>query len=94
MHLSFKLIDGAVHLTALYRLHDYRYKVPGNLLGLARLQAFVAAEAGAKIGSLCVHSTLAYVERGHGKGPFVRLLREIQEALDGQARGSLAPRVR
>ena len=35
-HLSFKLLDGAVHLTAFYRSHDYRYKVPGNLLGLAR----------------------------------------------------------
>ena len=28
-HLSFKLFDGAVHLTALYRSHDYGYKVPG-----------------------------------------------------------------
>ena len=38
-HLSFKLFDGAVHLTTLYRSHDYGYKVPGNLLGLASVLA-------------------------------------------------------
>lgn len=58
-HLSFKLADRQVHLTALYRSHDYSFKVPGNLLGLARLQACVAREVGAGIGGLVVHSTYA-----------------------------------
>ena len=58
-HLSFKLFDGAVHLTALYRSHDYGYKVPGNLLGLARLQSCVASETGQRIGGLVVHSSYA-----------------------------------
>ena len=58
-HLSFKLFDGAVHLTALYRSHDYGYKVPGNLLGLARLQSCVASETGQHIGGLVVHSSYA-----------------------------------
>ena len=58
-HLSFKLFDGAVHLTALYRSHDYGYKVPGNLLGLARLQSCVATETGQRIGSLVIHSSYA-----------------------------------
>lgn len=61
-HLSFKLIEGNVHLTALYRNHDYTYKVPGNLLGLARLQYAVAQEVKAGIGALVVHSTQAYFE--------------------------------
>ena len=60
-HLSFKLFEGAVHLTALYRSHDYRYKVPGNLLGLARLQSCVAHEVGRDIGPLVVHSSYAYL---------------------------------
>ena len=61
-HLSFKLFRGAVHLTAFYRSHDYRYKVPGNLLGLARLQACVAREVGREIGSMVVHSSYAYLQ--------------------------------
>ena len=60
-HLSFKLFEGAVHLTALYRSHDYRYKVPGNLLGLARLQSCVAHEVGREPGTLIVHSSYAYL---------------------------------
>ena len=60
-HLSFKLFDGAVHLTAFYRSHDYRYKVPGNLLGLARLQDCVARETSRCTGSLVVHSSYAYL---------------------------------
>ena len=63
-HLSFKLFDGAVHLTALYRSHDYGYKVPGNLLGLARLQACVARETGQRIGTLVVHSSYAFLSGG------------------------------
>ncbi len=67
-HLSFKLDEGSVHLTALYRSHDYRYKVLGNLLGLARLQACVANEVGLGIGELVVHSTYAYVDLSKGIG--------------------------
>lgn len=61
-HLSFKLFGGAVHLTALYRSHDYRRKVPGNLLGLARLQDCVAHETGQATGSLVVHSSYATLD--------------------------------
>ena len=60
-HLSFKLFSGAIHLTALYRSHDYSYKVPGNLLGLARLQDCVARETGQGVGSLVVHSSYAFL---------------------------------
>ena len=84
MHLSFKLIEGNVHLTALYRHHDYRYKVPGNLLGLARLQAFVANEVGAGIGTLVVHSTLAYLDPRKG----VRKLRNVISSIGEVVRAS------
>ena len=77
-HLSFKLIQSRIHLTAIYRLHDYWQKVPGNLLGLARLQACVAREARAEIGSLTVHSTSAYFNFSKGFG--VGALRKLHAA--------------
>ena len=75
-HLSFKLFDGAVHLTAFYRSHDYRYKVPGNLLGLARLQDCVAHEVDRRTGSLVVHSSYAYLNES--KARMRTLLRDLR----------------
>lgn len=75
-HLSFKLFQDAVHLTALYRSHDYSYKVPGNLLGLARLQGCVAHEVGRSIGSLTVHSSYAYLDGS--KGAMRSLLKNLR----------------
>lgn len=79
-HLSFKLFDGAVHLTALYRSHDYVYKVPGNLLGLARLQACVAHETQQAVGSLIVHSSYAFLTGS--KARLRALLRDLHHASD------------
>ena len=79
-HLSFKLFKGAVHLTAFYRSHDYTYKVPGNLLGLARLQECVACETEQQTGSLVVHSTYAYLSGGKTK--IRKLLSDIEAAAD------------
>ena len=76
-HLSFKLFQDAVHLTALYRSHDYRHKVPGNLLGLARLQCCVAHEVGRSIGSLTVHSSYAYLD--DSKAAVRRLLNNLRQ---------------
>ena len=77
-HLSFKLLDRKVHLTAFYRSHAYRNKVPGNLLGLARLQSCVARETGQSLGSLVVHSSYAYLD---GSKKRVRtLLRKLRKA--------------
>ena len=80
-HLSFKLYDGSVHLTAIYRSHDYRYKVPGNLLGLARLQAAVSKEVGVSIGSLVVHSTYAWIGRGTGKESLMAVVSDLQSMM-------------
>jgi hypothetical protein len=82
-HLSFKLYQEAVSLTAIYRSHDYRYKVPGNLLGLARLQACVGKEVGVSVGSLVVHSTYAYIEAGKGKKRLQELVATIDDLLKG-----------
>jgi hypothetical protein len=81
-HLSFKLFNGCVHLAAIYRSHDYRYKVLGNLLGLARLQACVAHEVGVPMGSLVVHSTYAYVD--FAKAPLKELIADLRSLLANQ----------
>jgi hypothetical protein len=49
-------------LTAQYRNHFYVEKLLGNLIGLGRLMAFVAAETGTKVGALTVISTHAEVD--------------------------------
>lgn len=66
MHLSFKLVQKKVYLTATYRSHHYVQKVLGNLLGLAQLQLFIATELGNSfsLGPLVCHSTDATFDRG------------------------------
>lgn len=67
-HLSFKFIGSRIHLTALYRSHYYIHRAFGNLLGLARLQSFVADQVGVEPGPLVCHSTMAVVEYGGAFG--------------------------
>lgn len=77
-HISFKLDDQKrIRLTAIYRSHYYLERALGNLVGLARLQAFVAAEVGAGIGPLtchAVHATLVSSLPGAGPAKVTRLL--------------------
>lgn len=62
-HLSFKLDDqGTLRLTAFYRSHFYVERALGNLLGLARLQAFVATEVGVAVGPLTCIASYAWLE--------------------------------
>jgi thymidylate synthase len=66
-HLTFKLYEGeSLRLTVLYRSHFYVTKALGNLLGLAQLQSFVAAETGLEVGPLVCHSTHARIDTGKG----------------------------
>lgn len=61
--LSFKLTnDKTLLLTAMYRNHAYVSRALGNFIGLGRLQAFVAKQSGAKLGSLTCISTHAEIE--------------------------------
>ena len=63
--LSFKLTDAKVLLlTVMYRNHAYVARGLGNFLGLGRLQAFVAAQSGASLGSLTCVSTHATIDAG------------------------------
>jgi hypothetical protein len=66
-HLSVKVDDeGKIRLTAFYRSHYYMEKALGNLVGLARLQAFIAVEAGAKSGPLTCIASQAVLESSVG----------------------------
>jgi thymidylate synthase len=61
--LSFKLTGNKeLLLTVMYRNHHYVARGLGNFIGLGRLQAFVAAQSGAKLGSLTCISTHAEID--------------------------------
>lgn len=62
-HLSFKITDRHIlDLTAIYRSHHYCERALGNLLGLARLQKYVADQAGLDQGTLTCVSTHAELD--------------------------------
>jgi hypothetical protein len=82
-HLSFKLVPEEKHvmLTVLYRNHYYIDKALGNLLGLAQLLSFVAAEAKIGVGPLICHSTLAELDTGSwGVGGITKLMKQCRAA--------------
>jgi thymidylate synthase len=64
--LSFHLLPGTkktLVLTAQYRNHYYIEKLLGNLIGLGRLMAFIAAETDTNVGALTVLSTHAVIDQ-------------------------------
>lgn len=64
-YLSFKRHpDHGLLLTVMYRNHYYITRLLGNLIGLGRLQAFVASQADIPQGSLTVISTHAELDTG------------------------------
>jgi hypothetical protein len=82
-HLSFKLlpVEQEVMLTVLYRHHYYIEKALGNLIGLAQLLCFVAAEADVGVGTLICHSTLAELDSGSwGVDGIARLIEDCRDA--------------
>ena len=63
--LSFKLTSNKkLLLTVMYRNHAYIARGLGNFIGLGRLQAFVAEQSGATMGSLTCISTHAEIDYG------------------------------
>lgn len=67
--LSFKLHPQlGLALTAIYRNQTYVTRLLGNLIGLGRLQAFVATEAGLQVAWLTCISTHAKLDTGEGWG--------------------------
>lgn len=65
-HLSIKVHSGYIRMNATYRSHYYVRRLLGNLVGLGRLQHFLAHETGLKIGSLTINSTFARLDTGKG----------------------------
>jgi len=55
-------------MSLIYRNHHYIARFLGNLIGLGRLQAFVAKEAKVSVGSLTCVSTHAEIDTGEGWG--------------------------
>lgn len=62
-HLSFKLTDGKLDLTAIYRSQWYCQRALGNLMGLSQLHAFVGKESLYECGTLTCIATHAYLDR-------------------------------
>jgi hypothetical protein len=89
-HLCFHVLDGdQLHLTALYRSHYYVQRLYGNLLGLARLQDFLAQQTELKTGELVCHSTFARLEHGGNDAPWKK--RDVEVLLAAARESFQAP---
>jgi len=81
-HISIKIDNGKVRLNATYRSHYYVQRLLGNLLGLARLQYFLAHEAKLEMGPLTINSTFARLDIGSASGNGSWNVRQIQTLLE------------
>ncbi|WP_134119353.1 hypothetical protein [Kribbella kalugense] len=64
VHIDLTVFQGRLSLAAVYR-HQYLVtKAYGNLLGLSRLQGFLAQQTGYEVGELVVNATMADLEEG------------------------------
>lgn len=85
-HLSVKIHDGYVRFNATYRSHYYVRRLLGNLVGLGRLQYFIARETGLQVGGLTINSTFARLDSGSGEGSGGRWTKRDVEALIARCR--------
>lgn len=76
-HISLSLVDGTLHMTALYRNHEFVRRAYGNYVGLGRLLGFIANESGSEVGELMCVSSHADPEIGHGSGFGANALRRL-----------------
>ncbi len=67
-------LDGQLHMMAVYRNHHYVARTLGNLIGLGRLQQFIAQEAGFTLGTLTIQSTHAELDLAGGRKREVQTL--------------------
>jgi hypothetical protein len=93
-HVSLKITrDRKLLLTALYRSHYYVQKALGNLLGLARLQAFVCEQTKLAPGPLVCVSTYATLESEWSKTGVRALMKSLEhEVSSGAGVESAKPR--
>lgn len=83
-HMSFSLSKGVVHLSALYRSHDFISRAYGNYVGLGRVLQFVAQQSGLPVGEVTCLSSAATAEIGKtgvGKQAVNGLLDDCRTAL-------------
>ncbi len=89
-HLSWKVDrNGRIRLTAFYRSHWYVARALGNLIGLARLQTFVARSVGADAGPLTIIASEAVLDlsgRGRSAGATRAMLKEVTIGYDSNQR--------
>ncbi|HJH30912.1 MAG TPA: thymidylate synthase [Methanosarcinaceae archaeon] len=58
---DFKIREGKVHLTTLFRSHDFAGAYPANLYGLSKLLEYVAEKVGVKPGKITTVSVSAHI---------------------------------
>lgn len=63
VHIDLSAHDGVLALTAVYRHWHLITRAYGNMVGLARLQAFLAQQSGLRVGELVVVAGYANAER-------------------------------
>lgn len=85
-HLSIKVHDGRIRFNATYRSHYYVRRLLGNLVGLGRLQYFLARETKLEVGGLTINSTFARLDSGSGEGSGGRWTKREVEALIARCR--------
>lgn len=62
VHVDISVLNNTVNLMAVYRHWHLIRKAYGNLIGLTRLQYFLAQQSGYAVGELLVHATVANAE--------------------------------
>lgn len=77
-HVSLSLQKGVIHMTAIYRNHEFVRRGYGNYLGLGRVLRFVAQQSGWPRGELTCVSASATV--GGGAGLSRQAVEELLEA--------------
>ena len=84
-HLSFSLQAGVLHMTALYRSHDFITRGYGNYVGIGRVLHFVATQSGWPLGEVACISSSATAEigktAGFGRGAIEQLVADCRQAL-------------
>ncbi len=58
---DFKIREGKVHLTTLFRSHDFAGAYPANLYGLSKLLEYVAEKVGVPAGKITTVSVSAHI---------------------------------
>jgi thymidylate synthase, methanogen type len=61
MLVDFKIRDGKLHTTGLWRSHDIYGAWFPNAVGLSNLARYVAGEVGSEVGMLTIHSISAHI---------------------------------